>query len=54
MVMFTSDGAADMLGKRNSAAKLLQSFIPHLVEQHCLTHLEDLGNDDAWSKLFLM
>ena len=51
MVMFTSDGAAVMLGKRNGVAKLLQNSIPHLVEQHCVAHREDLGMDDAWSEL---
>ena len=50
MVMFTSDGAAVMLGKRNGVAKLLQNSVPHLVEQHCVAHREDLGIDDAWSK----
>ena len=38
MVMFTSDDAAVMLGKQNGVGKLLQNFIPHLVEQHCVTH----------------
>ena len=51
MVMFTSDGAAVMLGKRNGVAKLLQNSIPHLVEQHCVAHREDLGIDIAWSTL---
>ena len=54
MVMFTSDGAAVMLGKRNGVAKLLQNFIPHITEQHCVAHREDLGIDDAWSKVSLM
>ena len=49
MVMFTSDGAAVMLGKRNGVAKLLQNSVPHLVEQHCVAHREYLGIDDAWS-----
>ena len=51
MGMFTSDGAAVMLGKRNGVAKLLQNSIPHPVEQHCVAHREDLGIDDAWSKI---
>ena len=51
MVMFISDGAAVMLGKRNGVAKLLQNSIPHLVEQHCVAHREDLGMYDAWFKL---
>ena len=48
--MFASDGAAVMLGKRNSVAKLLKNFIPHVIEHHCVVHREDLGIDDAWSK----
>ena len=32
MVMFTSDGAAVMLGKRNGVAKLLKNFVPHVIE----------------------
>ena len=54
MVMFTSDGAAVMLGKRNGVAKLLKNFVPHVIEQHCVAHREDLGIDDAWSKVSLM
>ena len=54
MVMFTSDGAAVMLDKRNSVAKLLKNFVPHVIEQHCAAHREDLGIDDAWSKVFLI
>ena len=54
MIMFKSDGAAVMLGKRNGVAKLLQNSVPHLVEQHCVAHHEDLGIDDAWSKVSLM
>ena len=54
MVMFTSHGAAVMLGKRNGVAKLLQSFISHLVEQHRVAYREHLGIDNAWSKVSLM
>ena len=43
MVMLTSDGAAVMLGKRNGVAKLLKNFVPHVIEQHCVAHREDLG-----------
>ena len=38
MVMFTSDGATVMLGKRNGVAKLLKNFVPHIIEQHCVAH----------------
>ena len=55
MVMFvTSDGAVVMLGKRTGVAKLLQSFISHLVEQHYVAHQEELGTDDSWSKVSLI
>ena len=54
MVMFTSDGAAVMLDKRNSVAKLLKNFVPHVIEQHCVAHREDLEIDDTWSKVSLM
>ena len=43
MVMFTSDGAAVMLDKRNSVAKLLKNFVPHTIEQHCV-----LTTDKTW------
>ena len=36
-----------MLGKNNCVAALLRRDIPHLVEQHCVAHREDLGIDDA-------
>ena len=32
MVMFTSEGAAVMLGKRNGVAKLLKNFVPHVIK----------------------
>jgi Domain of unknown function (DUF4371) len=54
MVMFTSDGASVMLGKRNGVAARIRAEIPHLTEQHCVAHREDLGIDDAWGKVSLM
>lgn len=54
MVMFTSDGASVMLRKRNGVAALIRSEVPHLTEQHCVSHREDLGIDDAWGKVSLM
>ena len=41
MVMFPSDGAAVVLEKRTSAAKLLKNFVPHTIEQHNVAHRED-------------
>ncbi|KAL7378014.1 hypothetical protein ABVT39_007455 [Epinephelus coioides] len=54
MVMLTSDGASVMLGKHNGVAALLCQQIPHLTEQHCVAHREDLGIDDAWKDVPLM
>ncbi|KAM3593003.1 uncharacterized protein V6R79_003550 [Siganus canaliculatus] len=54
MVMLTSDGASVMLGKHNGVAALLKRQIPHLTEQHCVAHREDLGIDDAWKNVPLM
>lgn len=54
MVMFTSDGASVMLGRRNGVAALIRAEVPHLTEQHCVAHREDLGIDDAWKNVSLM
>ncbi|KAM3598140.1 uncharacterized protein V6R79_014099 [Siganus canaliculatus] len=54
MVILTSDGASVMLGKHNGVAALLKRQIPHLTEQHCVAHREDLGIDDAWKNVPLM
>ena len=54
MVMLTSDGASVMLGKHNGVAALLKRQIPHLTEQNCVAHREDLGIDDAWKDVPLM
>ena len=47
MVMFTSDGASVMLGRRNGVAALIRADVLHLTKQHCVAHGEDLGIDDA-------
>lgn len=54
MVMLTSDGASVMRGKHNGVAALLKRQIPHLTEQHCVAHREDIGIDDAWKNVPLM
>ena len=55
MVMFTSDGAAVvMLGRRNGVATKLKERIPHLVQQHCIAHWEDLGVADTWKEVKLL
>lgn len=54
MVMLTSDGASVMLAKHNGVAALLRRQIPHLPEQHCVAHREDLGIGDAWKDVPLM
>ncbi|XP_078483234.1 E3 SUMO-protein ligase KIAA1586-like [Ciona intestinalis] len=51
MVMFTSDGASVMLGRCNGVAAQLKQIIPHLTEQHCVAHREDLGIGDAWKRV---
>lgn len=54
IVMFTSDGASVMLGKRNGVVAKLRAVVPHLMAQHCVAHREDLGIDDAWKHIALM
>ena len=54
MVMFTSDGAAVILGRRNGVAAKLKERIPHLVQQHCVAHREDLGIADTWKEVKLL
>ena len=51
MVMFTSDGASVMLGKVNGVAAKLKLEVPHLVQQHCVAHREDLGISDTWKEI---
>ena len=53
MVMFTSDGARVMLGRRNGVAVKLKGRMPHLVQQHCTAHREDLGIADTWKEVKL-
>ena len=48
LVMLTSDGASVMLGRRNGLAALLKRTVPHLSEQHCVAHREDLALTDPW------
>lgn len=54
IVMFTSDGASVMLGKCNGVAAILRQSIPHMLEQHCVAHREDLAIDDAWKEIPLI
>ena len=51
MIMFTSDGAAVMLGKNNGVAAILKREVPHFCEQHCVAHQEDLAFKDAWDAM---
>ncbi|ESO05985.1 hypothetical protein HELRODRAFT_160089 [Helobdella robusta] len=39
------DGASVMLGKRNRVAALIRAEVPHLTEQHCVAHRDDLVNE---------
>ena len=54
MVMFTSDGASVMLGKVNGVAAKLKLQVPHLVQQHCVAHREDLRISHTWKEIKLM
>ena len=54
MAMFTCVGAAVMLGKRNGVAVKVKEHKPHLVQQHCVAHREDLGIADTWKKVTLL
>ncbi|CAM2095839.1 E3 SUMO-protein ligase KIAA1586-like [Caretta caretta] len=54
MLMFTSDGASVMLGKLNGVAAQLKRDIPHLVQQPCVAHREDLGISEAWKEVKLI
>ena len=49
--MFTTDGASVMLGKRNGVAAKLKENVPHLVQQHCVAHRENLCISDAWKEV---
>jgi len=48
LVMLTSDGASVMLGRWNGLAALLKRTVPHLSEQHCVAHREDLALTVSW------
>ena len=43
LVMLTSDGAFVMLSRWNGLVALLKRTVPHLSEQHCVAHREDLA-----------
>ena len=43
IVILTSPGASVMLGRWNGLAALLKLIVPHLSEQHCVAHREDLA-----------
>ena len=42
MVMFTSDGAAAMLGRCNRVHVKLKEICKHAIEYHCVAHREAL------------
>lgn len=52
--MFTSDRASVMLGRHNGVAAQLKKEIPHLTQQHCVAHREDLGITDTWKRIKLL
>jgi len=50
LVMLTSDGASVMLGRWNGLAAFLKRTVPHLSEQHCVAHREDLALTASWER----
>ena len=54
MVMFTSDGAALMPIRRNEVAVKLKEHMPHLIQQHCVAHWEDLSIADTLKEVKLL
>ena len=51
MMMFTSDGAAVMLGRNNGVHIKLKAICPHLLEYHCVAHREALAAGDAYKSV---
>lgn len=52
MIMFTSDGAAVMLGCNNGVyVKLEELDVPHLIEYHCVAHREALAVGAAYRSI---
>ena len=52
MILFTSDGAAVMLGANNGVhVKLKEQCGSHLVEYHCVAHREPLAVSQAYSSI---
>lgn len=52
MVMFTSDGAAVLLGCNNCVfVKLRGMSVPHLIEHHCFAHQEALAAAGAYQSI---
>ena len=52
--MLTSDGASVKLGRWNGLAALLKRTVPHLSEQHCVAHRENLTLIDSWKNNSLL
>jgi len=48
LVMLISDDASVILGRWNRLAALLKRTVPHLSEQHCVAHREDLALTALW------
>ena len=52
MAMFTSDGAAVMLGRNNGVfVKLRGMSVLHLIEHHCVAHKEALVAGGAYQSI---
>ena len=48
LVMLTSNDASVMLGRWNGLAAFFKCTVPHLSEQHCVAHREDLALTTSW------
>ena len=48
LVMLTSDGTSVVLGRWSGLAALLKRTVPHLSEQYCVAHIEDLALTASW------
>ena len=51
LILFTSDGAAVMLGANNGVHVKLKEHCPHLHEYHCVAHREALAVGQAYQSI---
>lgn len=51
--MCVSDGANVMMDARNGVVTRVKRIFPHIVEFHCLTHLQALSLSDTFDSINL-